>query len=167
MLFEYMGAVRMAGTRVTTATETRDALRSWFAWDLGWMQNTSRSTSRGGSLEIGGSADGTRIAAKAKQRWWLDHDLVVDASAGPLLTAFQRGGIEGQVTSMGATGDVGIGRARLGLLTLSADAARQGDRMQLALHGGVRTESRGAVIVSIGAIVGTIVLLAALGSGGY
>ena len=157
----------MAGTRVTTTSETRDALRSWFAWDLGWMQNTSRATSRGGSLSIGGSADGTRIAAKAKQRWWLDHDLVFDASAGPLVTAFQQGGVAGQVMSMGATADVGFGRARLGLVTLSADAARQGGRTQLALHGGVRTESRGVVIVSLAAIVGTVALLAALGSGGY
>jgi hypothetical protein len=66
-LFEYMGAVRIAGTRITTTTETRDALRSWFAWDVGWMKSQSPATSLGASLSTGGSADGTRIVVRARR----------------------------------------------------------------------------------------------------
>src|SRR3954467_10486066 len=48
-LFEYMGAVRLAGTHITTTRETREALRSWFAWDVGWMNSQSPATSLGAS----------------------------------------------------------------------------------------------------------------------
>ena len=163
-LFEYMGAVRLAGTQVTTAYETRDALRTWFAWDVGWMRNAGRERSRGASLSVGGSADGTRLAVKARGRWWLDHNLVVDAAAGPMVTALQNGGIEGQSPTGGATVDIGFGRARLGLVTLSTDMASQRGRMQFATHAGVRTESRGVVIVTVSAILGVVALIAAIGA---
>lgn len=162
-LFEYMGAVRLAGTQITTTREKRDALGSWFAWDVGWMKNQSPAKSLGASLSIGGSADGTRIALKARRRQWLDRNLVLDASAGPMVTALQNGGVEGQSSTFGATADVGFGRARLGLLTMSADVAQQRGRTHLAVHAGARTESRGVVVVSIAAILGGLAVLTALG----
>jgi hypothetical protein len=155
-LFEYMGALRAAGTQVTTTVETRDALPSWFAWDVGWMANRSASTTLGASLGIGGNADGTRVSLKARQRRWLDHNLVFDAGAGPLVAAVQNNGVEGQTATYGATADVGFGRARVGLVTLSADVARQRGEMQFATHVGVRTESRGAAIVSAVAAFGVL-----------
>jgi len=167
-LFEYNAAARIAGTQVTDAIKTRDALPSWFTWDVGWMKNRSPSRSLGASVAIGASYDGTRIALLARHRSWLSHDMVVDASAGPLMAMIQNGGQEGMTSSYGATAAAGFGRARLGLLTVGMDVARQRGAMQLATHVGVRTESRGAALVSVVAAVGGLIVMAALGSGsGY
>jgi len=166
-LFEYMGALRLAGTEVTRSATDHDALRSWFAWDVGAMKNRTASTSLGASLGIGGSADGVRIALRARRRQWLDHDMVFDVGAGPLMTMFQRGGAEGEVATYGATADVGAGRARLGLITLSADVARQRGTTQFATHLGARTESRGVVIVSIIAAIGGVLVASTRGFSGY
>ena len=165
-LFEYNGGLRLAGTTVTTAGITKDALRSWFAWDIGWMRNVSPTRAIGVAAAIGGSADGTRLAVRLKHRSWLQHDMVVDASTGPLMTMLEREGLAGQVPTAGWTGDVGVGRARIGLVTLGADVARQTGRIQFATHAGVRAESRAAALVSLGAVVGMIALIAALSDGG-
>jgi len=164
LLFEYMGALRVAGTEVDRIGSDRDALRSWFAWDIGAMRNRSPSVSLGASLGIGGSADGVRVALRARRRQWLGHDMVFDLGAGPLMTNLQQGGSEGETPTWGATADAGIGRARVGLVTLGADVARQRGRMQLATHVGARTESRGAVAVSVIAVIGGLLVLSSLGS---
>lgn len=166
-LFEYNSGLRLGGTNVSTTFESRDALRSWFGWDIGWMKNIGPSTSLGAALELGGSADGTRIAVRAKRRSWLSHKVVFDVSGGPLMSMLQRGGAEGVTPTYGATADVGFGRARLGLVTLGADVARQRSKVQFATHAGVRAESRGAVIVTAVAIAGTLALLSAIGRAGY
>ena len=165
-LFEYNAAARVAGTQVTDAIRTRDALRSWFTWDVGWMSNRSPSRSLGASVAIGGSADGARVALLARHRSWLSRDVVVDASAGPLMAMIQNGGQEGMTETHGATAAVGVGRARIGLLTVGMDVARQRGATQRAMHVGLRTESRGAALVSAVAAIGGLIVIAGLSSGG-
>ena len=142
-----------------------NALDSWVGWDAGWMVNRSPVASFGGALEVGGSSDGLRLALRGKARRWLQHDLVADASVGPLMTQFQTG--NGEKPSFGLTADVGFGRARLGLVTVGADMAMQNGSMQFANHIGVRAESTGAVIISAVAAVGGLLVLAGFGGANY
>jgi hypothetical protein len=164
LVFEYMGGGRLLGTRVTTLAETRDALRSWFAVDIGVMRSASPTSSMGASFGIGGSADGSRVSVRLRRRQWLDRNLVFDLSGGPLVLASKTRGPESSSTSLGATADAGFGRARLGLVTLGADVAQQAGKTQMAMHAGARVESRGALVVTAATILAAIGLIAAIGA---
>jgi hypothetical protein len=163
-LFEFNAAGNVAGSNFVQEFETKKALPSWFAWDVGWMRNVSRATSVGVAAEIGASGDGTRLALRAKGRRWLHRNLVVDASVGGLMT--QRQTFDGVVPTYGATADAGFGRARLLIGTVGVDAARQQGRMGVGLHLGGRAESRGAILVSAAAAIGGLIVIAALSDGG-
>jgi hypothetical protein len=161
-LFEFTAGSRLAATTVTTNDGARPALDSWFSWDVGWMRNVAPSRGFGASLGVGGSGDGTRLTLRARHRSWLRRNIIVDASAGPLIAQLQHGGQDGVAPTWGATADLGLGRARLGLATLSADIARQRGTTQLAVHAGGRVESAGVAIVSAIAAVGGLIVMAAL-----
>jgi hypothetical protein len=164
-LFEFNAAGRVAGTELDGFRERKPALTSWFAWDIGWMKNTSSSASYGAALEIGASDNGTRVAARVKHRQWLAHDVVIDASAGPLMAMVLDGAIDGNRPTYGATADVGVGRARIGLVTLGVDAAKQVERRQLGFHVGAKLESRAVGLASLVAAAGGLNVIAALSSG--
>jgi hypothetical protein len=165
-LFEFNAASRTGGTKVVMPFGRKDnALDSWVGWDVGWMVNRTPTTSLGGALEIGGSSDGVRVAIRGKARRWLQHRFVADASLGPLMSQFQTG--DGERPTFGLTADVGLGRARLGLVTIGADMAMQNGSMQFANHIGGRAESTGAVIISAVAAVGGFLVLAGFGGVDY
>lgn len=171
-LFEFSGAGRVIGSTTERSCPfpspdcTRPALPSWFGWDVGLMKNRGATRSLGASLQIGGSEEGTRIALRARHRSWLANDMVVDAAAGPLMTQLIGRNQEGTSQTWGATGDVGVGRARLGMVTVGADVARQLGRTEFAVHAGGRVESAGVAIVSALAAIGGLVVVAALSDGG-
>jgi hypothetical protein len=164
-LLELTGTVRMAGSSsndasclpVSGSACAQKPLPAYLAWDLGWMRNITASRAIGASFQIGGTEQGVRMAARARQRTWLSPNLAFDAAAGPLMMQLQpNGGTAGVQQTWGATADVGLGRARLGLLTLGVDLARQRGRTVCAFQGGLRLESRGVVFGS--AIVGAAAL---------
>lgn len=172
-LFEFAAAGRVAGTisertcPIQTVDCSRPALPSFFGWDIGWMRNPEAARSFGASVQIGGSEEGTRIALRARHRSWLRDDFVADVSAGPLMRQVTGRNQEGTSETYGATADLGIGRARLGVVTVGADVARQFGRTELAAHAGGRVESAGVAIVSALAAIGGIVVLSALGGADY
>jgi hypothetical protein len=165
-LFEYGAAARVTGTTVARGYPQQEpALDSWFAWDIGWMRNQTPRYGFGAAAEIGGSGDGVRLALRARARRWLTHDYVVDVSAGPLMSQLQTK--EGEIPTYGATGEFGVGRARVLLVTAAVDMARQNGSMQHAMHVGGRAESRAAAIISILAAAGGLLVVASLSSGHY
>jgi len=75
------------------------------------------------------------------------------------------GEIDGNRPSYGATADLGIGRARVGLATVGVDIAKQAGANRLGVHAGGRLESRAVGFLSIIAAAGGLIVMAALSSG--
>lgn len=162
-IFEYNGALRIAGNWVDLEGSRTKALPSWAGVDVGRMWNRSPSTSLGGALEIGPSGDGNRIALRAKRREWLAKDMVLDLSGGPLIAQLETTGTpDGIIYTYGATGDIGFGRARVGLITIGSDVARQRGQFAFGTHMGARLESRGSVVATAVAFVGSLIAVGVL-----
>lgn len=136
-LFEMTGTVRIGGTQTEApgclSVCTRPALPAWLAWDAGWMRNAGTSRAYGGSVQVGGSEEGVRIALKARHRSWLAHDRVVDAAAGPLMTQLQAGGGDAGISqTYGATADIGVGFARLSTRPMMTDLPTRVERRDVS-----------------------------------
>ena len=158
-LFELSGTARISGSSIGRCDFTctvENPLPGYGSVDIGWMRNVDTTRALGGSLQIGGSDQGTRLALRIRHRSWLPHGFTFDAGAGPLLEA--RGG--------GVTGDIALGRARIGSLMLGQDIARQYGEVVTGTHAGARLESTGGAIGSLliaGMAVGLVI---AIGSAG-
>lgn len=163
LLFEYTASQRIAGTKTPRINGGRVDLPQYVAWDIGWMKNIRPTQSLGASLQVGGSGDGNRIALRARHRTWMARRYVLDLGAGPLMAQQQGEADQGVQETYGATADVGVGIARVGVATLGFNAARQSGHNASSLHLGGRLESAGVVVATVIGIAGAVLLVAALG----
>ena len=171
LIFEMTGAVRLAGTTRPYATGPLYAgcvgpgcrsedLPSYLAWDLGMMRSVDSRYALGGSLQVGGSEDGVRLAVRARSRLFLSRNSVLDLAAGPL--AVRIGNAAQPRETYGLTADGALGIRRIGTVVLGTDVTNDHGRMATAMHAGVRLESMPAVVASALVAAGGIMTLVAL-----
>lgn len=163
LLFEYSASQRIAGTKTPRPGGDRVDLPQYVAWDIGWMKNIRPTQALGASLQVGGSGDGNRVALRVRHRTWMASRYVLDVGAGPLMAQQQGQFDQGVQETYGATADVGVGIARVGVATLGFNAARQSGHNASSIHLGGRLESAGVVVATVIGIAGAVLLVAALG----
>jgi hypothetical protein len=165
-IFEVTGARRAVGTSHVDryGVKTQD-LTEWVAWDLGYMRNRDNVHALGGSVSIGGSGGGTRLAARLRQRTWLTRDFTLDLSAGPLTAQQQSADLSGTKQGFGVTGEVTLGAKDLVGVTVAGDVIKIQDRTASALYVGGKVGSWGAVGASAAALLGVLALIAAFRNG--
>jgi len=86
-----------------------------FVWELGWMRNTSPRWAVGGSAYFSIDDDGSRLAAKARLRRWLERNWSLDLGAGPTFKSFSSYFDE----SPGLVAGIALTRSDLAALTLT------------------------------------------------
>jgi hypothetical protein len=170
LVFELTGTRRLGGTHSfrdcppPTSCPEED-LKPYLAWDIGWMTNRDSTHSQGVSFEVGGSEEGTRLALRARRRLWLQHQVVMDLGAGPLMSQYQAFDRTGTKPSYGLTGEAGVGIARIGVLAVSADVTKRPNHAAVGLHAGARTEGLPAGFASLVVSVLSVALVLALREG--
>jgi hypothetical protein len=158
LLVEYTASQRIAGTKTPRAGGDRVDLPQYVAWDIGWMKNVQPSQSLGVSLQGGASGDGNRIAIRLRHRTWMASRYVLDVGAGPLMAQHQGAFDEGVQESWGATADAGVGVARVGVVSIGFNTARQSGHTASSMHLGGRLESAGVVVATVIGVAGVLIL---------
>ena len=110
-----------------TTSLTGEDFDSRLVWTFGPMENRPGNRAIGGTLTIGGSAGGLRVAVEARHRWWSTRGSSLDLSAGIARTELDLAGgyhsagygptaavllVGGDLIELTARTDVALGRGR-------------------------------------------------------